>query len=88
MLNEYDLNDFDITEVKSEDIDSFNIKRNLADPKRFDLFAVDFLSNPLFTAGVNMTFEFAVELKKAFEKKFGVVEFDDFSLQEEYKAYY
>lgn len=88
MLNEYDLQDFDITEVKKEEIFDFDIRRNLGDAKRYDLFAVDFMNNPLFAAGIDLSFEFAVELKKAFCKKFGILEFDGFSSQEEYKLYY
>lgn len=84
MLNEYDLQDFEITEVKKEDIFDFDIRRNLGDAKRYNLFCVDFMNNTLFAAGVDLSFEFAVELKKAFCKKFGIVEFDGFSSQEEY----
>lgn len=88
MISEIDLQDFDITEVKKEDIFDFDIRRNLGDAKRYDLFAVNFMNNPLFAAGIDLSFEFAVELKKAFCKKFGIVEFEGFSSQEEYKLYY
>ena len=74
MISEIDLQDFDITEVKVEDVAGFDIRRNLGDPKRFDVFATDFMNNPLFAAGVDLTLEFAVELKKAFEKKFSIVD--------------
>ena len=84
MISEIDLKDFDISDIRKEDIFDFDIRRSLHSSRRYNLFCVDFMNNPLFAAGIDMTFEMAVELKKAFYKKFNIVEFDGFSSQEEY----